>query len=241
MINAQNENNIVTISGKIAEEPKFSYEVYGESFYYFIIEVPRLSNSSDKIAVTISERLGTLEDLKIGKFVFLNGQFRSYNNYSGEGSKLMLTVFAREIKFSEEELTNKSQNQIYLNGFICKKPIYRTTPFGREIADLLIAVNRHYNKSDYIPCITWGRNAKFSENLKIGDNIKVWGRIQSRDYQKKLENGETISRVAYEISIAKLELSKESETNKNSDNQEEYQSNQEEYNANQSTVEDSEN
>jgi single-stranded DNA-binding protein len=218
MVNTQNENNIATISGRIVEEPKFSHEVYGEGFYYFLVEIPRLSDSYDKIQVTISERLVPIEDLNIGKLVYVDGQFRSYNNYTGEGSKLLLTVFARELKFIEEEPSVKNQNQVYLNGFICKKPIYRTTPFGREIADLLIAVNRHYNKSDYIPCITWGRNARFCENLEVGDNIKVWGRIQSREYQKKVENGEAISKVAFEVSIAKLEIS--NETKKNTSNSE---------------------
>lgn len=209
MVNAQNENNIATISGRIVAEPKFSHEVYGEGFYYFIVEIPRLSDTYDRIPVTISERLVPMDELVIGKLVYVEGQFRSYNNYTGEGNKLLLTVFARELKFLEEELPLKNQNTVFLNGYICKKPVYRTTPFGREIADLLMAVNRHYNKSDYIPCITWGRNARFSENLQVGDNIKVWGRIQSREYQKKLENGEALSKIAFEISIAKLEISNE--------------------------------
>ncbi len=200
------ENNMVTISGKIISNIEFSHEVYGEGFYYFILEVPRLSDSADKIPVTVSERLILKQKLEIGKIVEIEGQFRSYNSYNSESSRLVLTVFAREITFLDDEKKIKNPNQIFLNGYICKRPVYRTTPFGREITDMLLAVNRPYNKSDYIPCIAWGRNARYSENLNIGDNIKVWGRIQSREYQKKLESGELITKTAYEISVSKMEI-----------------------------------
>jgi single-stranded DNA-binding protein len=200
------DNNIATISGKVVSNVEFSHEVYGEGFYYFMLEVPRLSDSSDKIPVTISERLINKDKLEIGTIIEVEGQFRSYNSYNNEGNRLLLTVFAREITFLDEEKRIKNPNQIYLNGFICKKPIYRTTPFGREITDILLAVNRPYNKSDYIPCIAWGRNARFSESLDVGDNIRLWGRIQSRGYQKKLETGEVLNKVAYEISISKMEV-----------------------------------
>lgn len=200
------DNNIATISGKVVSIVEFSHEVYGEGFYYFMLEVPRLSDSSDKIPITISERLTDKDKLEIGMVIEVEGQFRSYNSYNNEGNRLLLTVFAREITFLDEEKKIKNPNQIYLNGFICKKPIYRTTPFGREITDILLAVNRPYNKSDYIPCIAWGRNARFSEGLEVGDNIRLWGRIQSRGYQKKLESGEILSKVAYEISISKMEM-----------------------------------
>lgn len=200
------ENNMVTISGKIVSDMEFSHEVYGEGFYNFTLEVPRLSESSDIIPVTVSERLIARDKLEIGTFVEIEGQFRSYNSYNNEGNRLLLTVFAREINFLEDETRIKNPNQIYLNGFICKKPVYRTTPFGREITDILLAVNRPYNKSDYIPCIAWGRNARYSEGLRIGDNVKVWGRIQSREYQKKLESGEVVTKVAYEVSISKMEI-----------------------------------
>ena len=199
------ENNMVTISGKVVSSIEFSHEVYGEGFYYFMLDVPRLSESCDKIPVTISERLASKDKLEIGTIIEVEGQFRSYNSYNNEGNRLLLTVFARDITFLEDEKKIKNPNQIYLNGFICKKPIYRTTPFGREITDLLLAVNRPYNKSDYIPCIAWGRNARFSENLTVGDNIKVWGRIQSRSYQKKLDSGDVLTKVAYEVSISKME------------------------------------
>ncbi len=200
------ENNMVTISGKVVSNVEFSHEVYGEGFYYFMLDVPRLSDSNDRIPVTISERLASKDKLEIGTVIEVEGQFRSYNSYNNEGNRLLLTVFARDITFLEDEKKIKNPNQIYLNGYICKKPIYRTTPFGREITDILLAVNRPYNKSDYIPCIAWGRNARFSENRTVGDNIKVWGRIQSRTYQKKLESGDILSKVAYEVSISKMEI-----------------------------------
>jgi single-stranded DNA-binding protein len=200
------ENNVVTISGRVVSNTEYSHEVYGEGFYSFLLEVPRLSNSYDKIPVTISERLISRQKLEIGKVVEIEGQFRSYNSYNSEGNRLVLTVFAREINFLEDEKSIKNPNQIYLNGYICKRPVYRTTPFGREITDMLLAVNRPYNKSDYIPCIAWGRNARYSEGLIIGDNVKVWGRIQSREYQKKLESGDVLTKVAYEISVSKMEV-----------------------------------
>lgn len=200
------ENNMVTISGRVGSKMKFSHEVYGEGFYYFMLEVPRLSESFDFIPVTISERLVDKDKLEIGKFIEVEGQFRSYNSYNNESNRLILTVFVREVNFLVEGEKIKNPNQIYINGYICKKPIYRVTPFGREITDLLLAVNRPYNKSDYIPCIAWGRNARYSGSLNVGDNLKVWGRIQSREYQKKLENGEVMSKIAYEVSVSKMEV-----------------------------------
>lgn len=200
------ENNMVTISGKVVSDIEFSHEVYGEGFYTFMLDVPRLSESSDSIPVTVSERLIDKQSLIVGTVVEVEGQFRSYNSYNNEGNRLVLTVFAREINFLEDEKKIKNPNQIYLNGYICKRPIYRTTPFGREITDILLAVNRPYNKSDYIPCISWGRNARYCEGLTVGDNLKIWGRIQSRTYQKKYDTGEIITKVAYEVSISKMEV-----------------------------------
>ena len=205
------ENNVVTISGKVASEVEYSHEVYGEGFYSFYLDVARLSDSSDKISVTFSERLVPRSKLQIGVALDVEGQFRSYNSYKSESNKLVLTVFAREVIFADEEKRIKNPNQIYLNGYICKNPIYRMTPFGREITDILVAVNRPYNKSDYIPCIAWGRNARYSQNLAVGDNIKIWGRIQSREYQKKLESGEAISKTAYEVSVSKMEICDEAQ------------------------------
>lgn len=213
------ENNVVTISGRVVSEVEYSHEVYGEGFYSFQLDVPRLSESSDKISVTFSERLVPKEKLVIGSLLEIEGQFRSYNSYKSESNKLVLTVFAREVVFIDEDKRIKNPNQIYLNGYICKSPIYRMTPFGREITDILVAVNRPYNKSDYIPCIAWGRNARYSQNLSIGDNIKIWGRIQSREYQKKLESGETLTKTAYEVSVSKMEISEPS-TNENDENAE---------------------
>lgn len=198
-------NNEVFLTGTIDSELSYSHEVYGEGFYSFFIKISRLSNICDRINVTVSERLIKDMNLYEGNEVSVSGQFRSYNNYSQEGNKLILTVFARDITVSDGE-EDKNPNQIYLNGFLCKNPVYRTTPFGREITDILLAVNRAYNKSDYIPCIAWGRNARFSSTLAVGDNIKIWGRIQSREYQKKISDTESITKTAYEISVSKMEV-----------------------------------
>lgn len=198
------ENNMVTIAGQIVEGCVFSHEVYGEGFYTFQISSERLSDQVDILPVTISERLIDKELLQVGKKVDILGQLRSYNNYNSRRNRLILTVFAREIRLMEET-EEKKDNQIMLNGFICKEPIYRKTPFGREISDILVAVNRAYNKSDYIPCIAWGRNARFMANLKVGAGVKIWGRVQSRAYQKRI--GEEIEeRIAYEVSVTKIEL-----------------------------------
>ena len=199
------ENNQVTLTGKVVSDFTFSHELYGEKFYEFDLEVIRLSDTTDVLPLTISERLIN-KDLVPGALVDVVGQFRSYNNYKGNGSKLKLTVFVREVTIFAGDSENKNPNEIILDGFICKKPICRKTPFGREIADVILAVNRSYNKSDYIPVITWGRNAKFSEQLEIGDNVKIWGRIQSRPYEKKLEDGTVIKKVAYEVSVSKMEI-----------------------------------
>ncbi|NLW40784.1 MAG: single-stranded DNA-binding protein [Tissierellia bacterium] len=209
MVKGKIDTNVVEVVGKVYSELEFSHEMYGEGFYNFFLEVPRLSNSVDILPVTISERLMVDMTLSIGSYVQIFGQLRSYNRYIENSSKLLLTVFTRDIRLieDEEEIKEllKSPNEIFLDGFICKQPIYRTTPFGREITDLLIAVNRAYNKSDYLPCIAWGRNARFCEKLLVGDHIKIWGRIQSREYQKKYSNGEVETKVAYEVSISRLE------------------------------------
>ena len=203
------ENNYLVLVGKITSEKVFSHEIYGESFYIFNIEVPRLSGIADVIPVTISERLISNFDLSIGKEVEIEGQFRSYNTYENQRSRLVLTVFAKDIKEyveTEEPVKEKISNEVVLVGYICKKPIYRKTPFGREISDILLAVNRAYNKSDYIPCIAWGRNARFCENMEIGTEVKIVGRVQSRMYEKKHEDGTVEQRVAYEVSVGSLEL-----------------------------------
>lgn len=203
------QNNQVTIAGKVKSELEFSHRVYGEGFYKFDVEVPRLSEAVDILPITVSERLLVDGKIEIGQTVEIEGQFRSYNQYEEGKNRLILTVFALEVKsVNEEEILNNS-NQIFLDGFVCKQPVYRMTPFGREITDLLVAVNRPYHKSDYIPCIAWGRNARYGQNLNVGDHLKVWGRIQSREYQKKLKDGNVVSKVAYEISVSKMEINHE--------------------------------
>lgn len=201
-------NNQATIIGKIEDEFVFNHEIYAEKFYTCTVEVPRLSGTADDVKVMVSERLIMDGSYNVGDMVEVTGQFRSYNSYENGDNRLVLTVFAKDIShFTEEE--NKNPNTLYLNGFICKAPVYRTTPFGREITDLLLAVNRSYNKSDYIPIIAWGRNARFAKNLNVGDNVKIWGRIQSRTYQKRISEEETISKTAYEVSINRMELVEE--------------------------------
>jgi len=199
----QMNNNIVELWGKVLTKPEYNHSVMDEKFYEFLLEVPRLSDSSDIIPITISEKLFGEFDLAVNSIIALSGQFRSYNKLVGDKSKLMLTVFVRELK---EVNTSKNPNIIELTGFICKTPIYRTTPFKREISDVLLAVNRAYNKSDYIPCIMWGRNARFVKNLEVGSKIRLEGRIQSRIYQKKLSETEFENKTAYEISVTKINL-----------------------------------
>ena len=219
------ENNYIILVGKITSEKVFSHEVYGESFYIFNLEIPRLRGTADLIPVTISERLISNFDLTIGKEVAIEGQFRSYNTYENQRSRLVLTVFAKDIKEyqeDDEEGRERVSNEVVLTGYVCKKPIYRKTPFGREISDVLLAVNRAYNKSDYIPCIAWGRNARFCENMEIGTEVRITGRVQSRMYEKKHEDGTIEPRVAYEVSVGSLELvDKDDNENNNEENKEE--------------------
>ena len=202
----QMNNNKVFLSGTVETAPVLSHETFGEAFYEVNLLVPRLSNHLDRVPVTVSEKLLSGGRFDIGKYVCIKGQFRSYNKLENGKSKLMLTVFVREVCNFEEDM---NPNIIEITGYICKEPTYRTTPFNREICDVLIAVNRAYNKSDYLPCIAWGRNAKFVSELAVGTKISIVGRIQSRDYQKHTESGEIINKTAYEVSINKVQEEKE--------------------------------
>lgn len=203
------ENNQVTIMGEIVSDFTFSHEIYGEGFYMVDVEVSRLSDSSDIVPLMVSERLLNVKEDYKGVYISVTGQFRSYNRHEERKNRLVLSVFAREIEFLDELPEGEKTNQIYLDGYICKEPIYRKTPLGREIADLLLAVNRPYGKSDYIPCICWGRNARYASNFEVGSRCAVWGRIQSREYMKKLPEDQVERRVAYEVSVSKLELMEE--------------------------------
>lgn len=222
------ENNYLTLVGKVTGEKKFSHEIYGERFYIFNLSIPRLSGNADIIPITTSERLLKEDTLTEGKKLLIKGQFRSYNSYENEKNRLILTVFAKDLQEIEEEPEEENEmvrkdiitNEVVLIGYICKKPIYRQTPFGREIADILLAVNRAYNKSDYIPCIAWGRNARFCQNLEVGVQVKLVGRVQSRTYEKKHEDGTSETRVAYEVSVGSLEVIEEKEEPKSEENQE---------------------
>lgn len=205
------ENNQVTISGEIVSNFEFSHEIYGEGFYVAQLASERQSETKDIIPIMVSERLVDVKEDWIGQIIKVSGNFRSYNKHGENGHHLELSVFAREFEPIKEMPFTNRENQIFLDGYICKQPTYRETPFGREIADILLAVNRPYGKSDYIPCIAWGRNARFAESLGIGTRLKVCGRIQSREYQKKISDNEYETRTAYEVSVSKLEVAEETE------------------------------
>lgn len=195
-------NNRAYLTGTVDSECTFSHESFGENFFCFKVTVPRLSDSADTIVVTASKHLIDESNITFGEKISVIGQFRSYNNYSGEGSKLVLTLFAKEMQNNVDE---EFANSVELNGYICKTPVYRTTPFGREITDILLAVNRNHNKSDYIPCIVWGRNARIARDFSVGDHIALSGRMQSRQYQKKLDDETVVTKTAYEVSVNKIE------------------------------------
>lgn len=197
------EKNIVLLCGIIKGLPEFSHNVMGESFYKLMVAIPRHSGVEDVLPVTISERMLDMSSLSIGQGISLTGQFRSYNHVNEAGKmKLILTVFAKDAVILEQDESIRYENMILLDGYICKAPGYRSTPSGREISDIMLGVNRNYNKADYIPIILWGRNARYSTELQAGERIVVLGRLQSRSYEKTLESGETLKRTAYEVSIS---------------------------------------
>lgn len=208
------DNNIVKVGGKVVSELEFSHEIYEEKFYRFYIETKRMSEYSDKLPIIISERIINIEEIKVGNIIVVEGQLRSYNQMIDGRSKLVLSIFAKDFEKTEDERVLTLNDATFI-GYICKKPVYRKTPLGREIADVLLAVNRTYKKSDYIPCILWGRNAKYCEQVEIGDMIKLNGRIQSRNYEKKQEDGTTISKVAYEVSVSRLSIKRKKEDTSN--------------------------
>ena len=198
-------NNQVELTGVVDSGFTFSHEVFGEGFYILEVAVDRLSHMEDRIPLMVSERLVDVTQDYRGQVVEVHGQFRSYNKHEEGRNRLILSVFVREFGFAEEGNNTAKPNSVYLDGYICKQPVYRMTPLGREITDLLLAVNRPYGKSDYLPCICWGRNARFAGKFEVGLHIHLWGRIRSRTYQKRLENDEVEKRTAYEVSVSKIE------------------------------------
>ena len=200
-------NNNITLAGVVEKEPKYSHEVLGEGFYVFMLKCSRTSGNKDTLPVMISDRLADVREIKVGQVVTVSGQIRSFNRHIDDVKrKLILSVFARELEILDPDCDEDAGNQIFLDGYICKEAIYRKTPLGREIADLLVAVNRSYGKSDYIPCICWGRNARFAAGFEVGTHVQIWGRIQSRDYVKKLSETQVEQRTAYEVSVSKIEI-----------------------------------
>ncbi len=205
-MNEAMERNKVTVSGEIVSRFTFSHEVMGERFYEVFLSVTRTSGTEDILSVLVSDRLIDVHADCTGGLVEVTGQFRSHNRREDGKSRLVLQVFALDIRFLYDGEICRHDNDIFLDGYICKVPIYRKTPFGREISDVLLAVNRQYGKSDYIPCIAWGRNAGYVSSLPVGSHIKVHGRIQSREYTKKLSDSQYENRVAYEVSVSRIEL-----------------------------------
>ena len=200
------ENNQVSIVGEVVSDFTFSHEVFGEGFYMLNVSVKRLSDSCDIIPVMVSDRLMDVKGDYKGCILQASGQFRSYNRHEETKNRLVLSVFAREVSFVEIPEGEQNPNHIFLDGYVCKPPIYRKTPLGREIADILVAVNRPYGKSDYIPCIAWGRNARYAASIEVGGHLQIWGRVQSREYTKKLSDEEVEKRVAYEVSVSKIDV-----------------------------------
>lgn len=215
MENAINNNNI-TLAGVVEREPIFSHEVLGEGFHVFMLKCSRTSGNKDTLPVMISDRLVDIREIKVGQVVTVLGQIRSFNRHVDDvKSKLILSVFAREIEILAQDTTElpfeENINTVTLDAYICKSPIYRCTPRGREIADILVAVNRPYGKSDYIPCITWGRNARFAGGLEVGEHIQIQGRFQSREYTKRISDSEVETRTAYEVSVSRIDYAEEGE------------------------------
>ena len=204
------KNNQAVIAGEIISDFEFNHEVFGEGFYFVKLKVSRLSHSSDIIPLLVSERLIDVKQSHIGQFLEARGQFRSHNKQESDKNRVVLFLFAKEIEMIDSA-ENRNPNEIFLDGYICKEPVYRTTPLGREIADVLLAANRAYGKSDYIPCICWGRNARYAGNLTVGSRIQLRGRIQSREYQKRIGEGKVVDKIAYEVSASQMEYIEEEE------------------------------
>lgn len=206
MINNLTENNKVEISGIIVEKPQLNHTIYGEDFYKTKVAIKRLNDTEDLLNVVFSSRLVlNMDEIQVGQNIAILGEYRSHNNSRVTENKVSFFVFAKELNILTDLKNISYTDKITIRGFLCKEPNLRTTPLGRRITDLMIAVNRQYHKSDYLPCIVWGRNALFSQTLRVGEEIIITGRIQSREYQKKLPTGEVITRTAYEISVSQIQ------------------------------------
>lgn len=199
------EGNRAELAGRVISGPLFNHKTYGEAFYIVILGILRKSGYEDRIKLIVSERIMRGRSPKEGEAIEVRGQIRTYNKEVDGKNRLEIRVFVRELEYVKDD-SIFNMNRIYIEGFICKEPVKRTSPLGREICDLMIAVNRMYNKSDYVPSIAWGRNACFAGSLAVGDKVYIEGRFQSREYRKYTEEGELMIKTAYEVSVGRIEL-----------------------------------
>lgn len=192
-------SNRVQLCGVMAGRPAFSHESRGERFFTFPLEIERLSGTTDTVHIILREGLLAAAEVGAAEKLLVTGELRSYNNRSGEGPRLVITVFARELCFAD----GPDENHVWLTGTLCKAPNLRTTPMGRDICDLMLAVNRHYGRSDYLPCITWGTRAMEASDWRVGDRVCLTGRLQSRRYIKILD-GAQVEKTAFEVSVTDI-------------------------------------
>ncbi len=192
--------NVIMLRGTLGSRPEYSHENHGRRFYRFSLDVPRLSGAVDSLNVIAPQEVMERAELT-GGVIQVIGQIRSFNSRSETGRRLIISVYAEDITLCDDE----PENSVELTGTICKQPVYRRTPLGREICDIMLAVNRSYHRSDYLPVILWGRTAKEIAQQPVGTVLSITGRLQSREYQKVLDSG-IEKRVAYEISAMSADI-----------------------------------
>lgn len=196
------DENRAVLTGTVLAGPEFSHKTYGESFYIITLGVTRKSGYEDCVPLMMSEKLMCGCDITAGEMITVEGQIRTYNRQYDGRNHLMIVIFAKSWEYVNAD--SEMENNVLLEGFVCKETVRRTSPLGRELCDIMLAVNRMYNKSDYIPCIAWGRNAIFAGELNVGDKIYIEGRLQSRKYRKYDENGMPMEKTAYEVSVVHM-------------------------------------
>ena len=197
----EHTGNHITLCGTLRALPEYSHSNHERRFFRFELEVERLSGTADVLPVMAAEDVLMAADLFAGGRFLVEGQIRSFNSRAESGRRLIISVFAESVTTTEQP----PQNDAVLTGTICKPPIYRRTPLGREICDVMLAVPRQYQRTDYIPCILWGRSAQEAASALPGSKLHVTGRLQSRDYIKVID-GESFTRTAYELSVTEAEF-----------------------------------